>query len=144
MKSVGERSFTFIAPSVWNSMPSSLRSLPTLSSKFSSRLSCLDSPFHRSRWTMIVCVDCVCIGLSVGLNNVCYALSFVLRKDLRYIRAILYYYYHYYLQSIISVLKCVAGYAPITGLCNPGRACATITDEGFTSGFIIAHEMAHV
>ncbi|XP_070185529.1 A disintegrin and metalloproteinase with thrombospondin motifs 3-like isoform X2 [Littorina saxatilis] len=37
-----------------------------------------------------------------------------------------------------------AGYAPITGLCNPSRACAAITDEGFTSGFIIAHEMAHV
>ncbi|KAL8558849.1 hypothetical protein ACOMHN_031778 [Nucella lapillus] len=37
-----------------------------------------------------------------------------------------------------------AGYAPITGLCNPSRSCAAITDEGFTSGFIIAHEMAHV
>ncbi|KAK7498557.1 hypothetical protein BaRGS_00010217 [Batillaria attramentaria] len=37
-----------------------------------------------------------------------------------------------------------AGYAPITGMCNPSRSCAAITDEGFTSGFIIAHEMAHV
>ncbi|XP_050392915.1 A disintegrin and metalloproteinase with thrombospondin motifs 2 isoform X1 [Patella vulgata] len=37
-----------------------------------------------------------------------------------------------------------AGYAPITGMCNPGRSCAAIKDEGFTSGFIIAHEMAHV
>lgn len=37
-----------------------------------------------------------------------------------------------------------AGYAPITGMCNPARSCAAITDEGFTSGFIIAHEMAHV
>ncbi|XP_041363454.1 A disintegrin and metalloproteinase with thrombospondin motifs 3-like [Gigantopelta aegis] len=37
-----------------------------------------------------------------------------------------------------------AGYAPITGLCNPMRSCAAIKDEGFTSAFIIAHEMAHV
>ncbi|XP_067671402.1 A disintegrin and metalloproteinase with thrombospondin motifs 3-like isoform X2 [Haliotis asinina] len=37
-----------------------------------------------------------------------------------------------------------AGYAPITGLCNPIRSCAAIKDEGFTSAFIIAHEMAHV
>ncbi|XP_076458373.1 A disintegrin and metalloproteinase with thrombospondin motifs 2-like isoform X1 [Babylonia areolata] len=37
-----------------------------------------------------------------------------------------------------------AGYAPITGMCNPSRACAAVTEEGFTSGFIIAHEMAHV
>ncbi|XP_076462921.1 A disintegrin and metalloproteinase with thrombospondin motifs 2-like [Babylonia areolata] len=37
-----------------------------------------------------------------------------------------------------------AGYAPITGLCHPHRSCAAVTDEGFTSGFIIAHEMAHV
>ncbi|KAL8571350.1 hypothetical protein ACOMHN_064483 [Nucella lapillus] len=37
-----------------------------------------------------------------------------------------------------------AGYAPVTGLCNPSRSCTVITDEGFTSGFIIAHEMAHV
>ncbi|ESO87439.1 hypothetical protein LOTGIDRAFT_127898 [Lottia gigantea] len=29
-------------------------------------------------------------------------------------------------------------------MCNPGRSCAAIKDEGFTSGFIIAHEMAHV
>ncbi|XP_025089105.1 LOW QUALITY PROTEIN: A disintegrin and metalloproteinase with thrombospondin motifs 3-like [Pomacea canaliculata] len=37
-----------------------------------------------------------------------------------------------------------AGYAPITGLCDPSRSCAAITDEGFTTGFIIAHETAHI
>ena len=30
-KSVGDRSFSFIAPTVWNSLPVSLRNLPTLS-----------------------------------------------------------------------------------------------------------------
>ncbi|KAJ8318392.1 hypothetical protein KUTeg_003483 [Tegillarca granosa] len=37
-----------------------------------------------------------------------------------------------------------AGYAPITGLCNPTRSCAVVKDEGFTSAFIVAHEIAHV
>uniref|UniRef100_UPI0025D76A15 hypothetical protein n=1 Tax=Thiolapillus sp. TaxID=2017437 RepID=UPI0025D76A15 len=31
LKSVGDRSFSFIAPTVWNSLPASLRNLPTLS-----------------------------------------------------------------------------------------------------------------
>jgi len=38
----------------------------------------------------------------------------------------------------------LSGYAPITGMCNPARSCAVIKDEGFTSAFIIAHEIAHV
>lgn len=38
----------------------------------------------------------------------------------------------------------LTGYAPITGMCNPGRSCAIVKDEGFTSAFIIAHEVAHV
>ncbi|KAL5018314.1 hypothetical protein ScPMuIL_004036, partial [Solemya velum] len=37
-----------------------------------------------------------------------------------------------------------AGYAPITGMCNPQRSCAVVKDDGFTSAFIIAHEIAHV
>lgn len=37
-----------------------------------------------------------------------------------------------------------AGYAPITGLCLPMRNCALVKDDGFTSSFVIAHEMAHV
>ncbi|GFR60351.1 A disintegrin and metalloproteinase with thrombospondin motifs 3 [Elysia marginata] len=37
-----------------------------------------------------------------------------------------------------------SGYAPITGLCNPVRSCAAVREEGFSTGFIIAHEMAHV
>ena len=31
LKSFGERSFSFMAPSVWNSLPADLRNLPTLS-----------------------------------------------------------------------------------------------------------------
>ena len=31
MKTAGERSFSFLAPSVWNSLPSSLRDSPTMS-----------------------------------------------------------------------------------------------------------------
>ena len=38
----------------------------------------------------------------------------------------------------------ISGYAPITGLCLPMRNCALVRDEGFTSAFVIAHEMAHV
>ncbi|WAQ96957.1 ATS3-like protein [Mya arenaria] len=37
-----------------------------------------------------------------------------------------------------------AGYAPITGLCVPMRNCALVKDDGFTSAFVIAHEMAHI
>ncbi|KAK3747376.1 hypothetical protein RRG08_035806 [Elysia crispata] len=37
-----------------------------------------------------------------------------------------------------------SGYAPITGLCIAGRSCAAVREEGFSTGFIIAHEMAHV
>ncbi|XP_060559602.1 LOW QUALITY PROTEIN: A disintegrin and metalloproteinase with thrombospondin motifs 3-like [Ruditapes philippinarum] len=37
-----------------------------------------------------------------------------------------------------------AGYAPITGLCLPMRNCALVRDDGFTSAFVIAHEMAHI
>ncbi|XP_069123085.1 A disintegrin and metalloproteinase with thrombospondin motifs 3-like [Argopecten irradians] len=37
-----------------------------------------------------------------------------------------------------------AGYAPITGMCNPSRSCAVVKDDGFTSAFIVAHEVAHV
>ena len=37
LKSFGERSFSFMAPSIWNSLPSDLRNLPTLS-QFKSNL----------------------------------------------------------------------------------------------------------
>ena len=37
LKSFGERSFSFMAPSVWNSLPGDLRNLPTLS-QFKSNL----------------------------------------------------------------------------------------------------------
>lgn len=37
-----------------------------------------------------------------------------------------------------------AGYAPVTGMCRPHRSCSINKDDGLTSGFIIAHEAAHV
>ncbi|XP_060523804.1 A disintegrin and metalloproteinase with thrombospondin motifs 2-like isoform X2 [Cylas formicarius] len=37
-----------------------------------------------------------------------------------------------------------SGYAPVGGACDPERSCALNKDEGLSSAFIIAHEMAHV
>lgn len=37
-----------------------------------------------------------------------------------------------------------SGYAPVSGTCDPKRSCALNRDEGLTSAFIIAHEMAHM
>ncbi|KAG7159640.1 A disintegrin and metalloproteinase with thrombospondin motifs 14-like 2, partial [Homarus americanus] len=37
-----------------------------------------------------------------------------------------------------------SGYAPVAGVCEPSRSCTLNRDEGLTSSFIIAHEMAHV
>lgn len=37
-----------------------------------------------------------------------------------------------------------SGYAPVSGACDPGRSCALNRDEGLTSAFIIAHEVAHM
>ncbi|CAE1255074.1 ADAMTS3 [Acanthosepion pharaonis] len=37
-----------------------------------------------------------------------------------------------------------AGYAPVTGMCRPHRSCSINRDDGLTSGFIVAHEAAHV
>ncbi|CAG9769262.1 unnamed protein product [Ceutorhynchus assimilis] len=37
-----------------------------------------------------------------------------------------------------------SGYAPVGGVCDPKRSCALNKDEGLTSAFIIAHEMAHM
>ncbi|XP_074649157.1 A disintegrin and metalloproteinase with thrombospondin motifs 3-like [Tubulanus polymorphus] len=37
-----------------------------------------------------------------------------------------------------------AGYAPVTGMCNPSRSCSVNKDEGFSSAFVIAHEIGHV
>ncbi|CAL1526316.1 unnamed protein product [Lymnaea stagnalis] len=37
-----------------------------------------------------------------------------------------------------------SGYAPITGLCDPSRSCAAVKDDGFSTAFVIVHEMAHV
>ncbi|XP_050575190.1 A disintegrin and metalloproteinase with thrombospondin motifs 3-like [Bombus affinis] len=37
-----------------------------------------------------------------------------------------------------------SGYAPVSGVCYPARSCALNRDEGLTSTFIIAHEVAHM
>ncbi|XP_043274016.1 A disintegrin and metalloproteinase with thrombospondin motifs 2-like [Venturia canescens] len=37
-----------------------------------------------------------------------------------------------------------SGYAPVGGACDPARSCALNRDEGLTSAFIIAHEVAHI
>lgn len=37
-----------------------------------------------------------------------------------------------------------SGYAPVGGVCDTKRSCALTKDEGLTSAFIIAHEMAHI
>lgn len=37
-----------------------------------------------------------------------------------------------------------SGYAPVSGACDPARSCALNRDEGLTSAFIIAHELAHM
>ncbi|XP_069685429.1 A disintegrin and metalloproteinase with thrombospondin motifs 1-like [Periplaneta americana] len=37
-----------------------------------------------------------------------------------------------------------SGYAPVSGACDPTRSCTLNRDEGLTSAFIIAHELAHV
>ncbi|XP_023715341.1 A disintegrin and metalloproteinase with thrombospondin motifs 3 isoform X2 [Cryptotermes secundus] len=37
-----------------------------------------------------------------------------------------------------------SGYAPVSGACDPTRSCTLNRDEGLTSAFIIAHEVAHV
>lgn len=37
-----------------------------------------------------------------------------------------------------------SGYAPVSGVCDPSRSCALNRDEGLTSAFIIAHEVAHI
>nr|XP_022919274.1 A disintegrin and metalloproteinase with thrombospondin motifs 2-like [Onthophagus taurus] len=37
-----------------------------------------------------------------------------------------------------------SGYAPVSGACDPKRSCTLNRDEGLTSAFIIAHEVAHI
>ena len=55
IKSLDDRSFIFIAPTVWNSLPASLRNLPTLSD-FKAQLKTFlffNRHFYKSRWTMV-------------------------------------------------------------------------------------------
>ena len=37
-----------------------------------------------------------------------------------------------------------SGYAPVAGVCDPGRSCSLNRDEGLSSAFIIAHELGHI
>ena len=51
--------FSFVVPAVGNSLPARLQDLPTPSSKPSSRLFSLDSPFHKPRWTIPMTINYV-------------------------------------------------------------------------------------
>ena len=58
-KSVGDCSLNFIAPTIWNSLPASLRNLPTLSDfKTHLKLSFFNRNFHKSRQTMMCACAC--------------------------------------------------------------------------------------
>lgn len=37
-----------------------------------------------------------------------------------------------------------SGFAPVSGACDPYRSCALNQEEGLSSAFIIAHEIAHM
>ncbi|XP_019875502.2 A disintegrin and metalloproteinase with thrombospondin motifs 2 [Aethina tumida] len=37
-----------------------------------------------------------------------------------------------------------SGFAPVAGVCDPKRSCSLNRDEGLSSAFIVAHEMAHI
>ena len=37
-----------------------------------------------------------------------------------------------------------AGYAPVEGMCQKKRSCSLNLEDGFSSAFVIAHEMGHV
>ena len=79
LKSVGERSFSAIAPSVWNSLPASLRNLPTLSDfKAQLKTFLFDRPFHKARQTMFFMCRCVngeCVSALSFLGKICALLS---------------------------------------------------------------------
>ena len=75
LKSVGYRSFSFIAPTVWNSLPASLRNLPTLSDfKAQLKTFLFQQAFHKSRRTIMcvcVCVCKLCLCLCAYLREWC-------------------------------------------------------------------------
>ena len=58
---LGDCSFSFIAPFVWNSLPVSLRNLSLTEFKTSSRFSSLDRPFRKPRQPIPVTTDYVCV-----------------------------------------------------------------------------------
>ena len=82
LKSVGWCSFSFIAPSAWNSLPASLRKLPSLSD-FKSRLKTFlfNRPFQKSRRSMFFVYGlCVCI-VYISVIYVCWRTEISLWKD---------------------------------------------------------------
>ena len=89
LKSVGWSSFSFIAPSAWNSLPASLRNLPSLSD-FKAQLKTFLSfflffffnrPFQKSRRSMFFVHGlCVCI-VYISVIYVCWRTEISLWKD---------------------------------------------------------------
>ena len=57
-------------PCVWNSLPASVRNLPTMSSKLSSRLHRLDGPFHKSMYIISADIDYVYVFVHVCASMV--------------------------------------------------------------------------
>ena len=37
-----------------------------------------------------------------------------------------------------------AGYAHVDGMCRSERSCALVLEDGFTSAFVLSHELGHV
>ena len=73
LKSFGQRSFSFsafMAPSLWNSLPATLRNVPTLS-QFTSQLhSCLPRPSCRIRRNLCLCVAVECRWMHMDRERV--------------------------------------------------------------------------
>ena len=37
----------------------------------------------------------------------------------------------------------MTGYAPVGSVCSPGKNCLMVQDKGFSSAYVIAHELGH-
>ena len=67
LRSVGDRSLSFIAPTVWNSQPASLRNLPTLSD-FKAQLQTF---LFQQAFPQIEADDEECVKIGVNYVYVC-------------------------------------------------------------------------
>ena len=99
LKSVGERSFSFVAPCVWNIAACRSARSPRsfMSLKPSSEIASLDRPFHRPRQTIPVTIECLSVYMHIlCVSGMCKCIKFLFCKTicaLLSIRAIHQYYY---------------------------------------------------